>query len=302
MTSTQGTTASRGGSGRAIVPAHGWASHLSARSWIVAGAGLTASLGVYAGQILLSRLGSQAGAVAFSDIGEAVVVGWAAAMIVWLALALPDREVLRDQWLMIGASTAAFFVGDALWAWLEVGTGVQPASPGWPDAFYAVSYLMFGMAIVYAAITYAHGVNLRIPTWLAAGAGLVLSVVAVPLAVNPITSSGAPVAEQATSLAYIFGDVWLQIVPALFIVLVVQRTGRQTAALTWVAVAAAAGIMGISDGVFGVVAAHGGYAPGSIADLGWMIGHVLLAVAASMAVDAHAGDTLLAEAGTSQAR
>jgi hypothetical protein len=297
MASTHQVTTTRSAPESKVVPSGGWASHLSVRSWLVLGAGVTASLGVFLAQVLFVRSGSAFAATAFSDIGEAVVVGWSAVVILWLASRLSADGVLRDQWLLIGASTAAFFIGDAIWAWYEIGMRARPPYPGFADVFYAASYLLFAVAVMYAAVTYAHGVNLRLPTWLAAGTGVLLTMAAFPLAVGPIISAAGPVAGQATSIAYIFADIWLQIVPALLIVLVIQRTGRQAVAWAWIAVAVAAGVMGLSDSVFGIMTAQGLYAPGSLADLGWMIGHVLLAVAASMAVDAHSADTLLPEAG-----
>jgi hypothetical protein len=128
--------------------------------------------------------------------------------------------------------------------------------------------------------------------------GVLATAALVPLAVTPITSSGATVSSQAISLAYIFGDVWLRMVPALLIVLVIQRTGRGKIALAWLTVALAAAVLGVGDALFGVLEANKLYAPGSPADLAFMIGYALLAVAASMALDAHADDDLLAESGS----
>jgi hypothetical protein len=282
---------------RVLVPSRGWASHLSLSSWVILGAGVTAALGVYSVQILLANSGNAVAATAFSDVGETVVIGWAAAMIFVLAMRLHASDVLRDQWVMLAAAAAAFFAGDAVWTVYEVVLVMKPPYPGWADAGYILGYLLFGLAVLYAAITYAHGVNLRLPTLLSVALGVVASAALIPLAVTPITGSGAPIASQAMSLAYIFGDVWLRMVPALLIVLVIQRTGRSKIALAWLTVALAAALLGVADALFGVLEARGLYTTGSPADLAFMIGYVLLVVAASMAVDAHSGDDLLDQVG-----
>ncbi len=256
----------------------------SRRTWAVLVLGLAGALAV---QILVATgIGGERASIAISDLGGVAVIGMAAAVTIRTALRFGKGEPLQKQWLAIGAGITLYVLGDLVWTYIEVVQGLEPPFPGLPDIFYTSMYIFMGYGIVSAALAYRGLVRIKAAI-IGSAAIAVVSGGAIYLVLlrEVLADPEVGLLEKVLNVYYPLGDVLLLLAPAVFIVLVVAQLGRGALAVPWRLVVAGLAILAVADSVYQWMEWQGTYQTGSIVDLGWMIGYVLLAAGASVMRD-----------------
>lgn len=175
-----------------------------------------------------------------------------------------SRE-LKVAWGLLAASHISWFIGDILWAILELGLGISPF-PSVADLFYFFYYPLFIAGVLLIPMR-----RLSVAEWLKLSLDMGIVTLASMLLfwyfwIGPITeTSGSDILTMALSIAYPVADFLL--VTALFFV-VSRRSKEQPAGPIWI-LAAGIGLQVLTDAVFGYQSIAGTY-EGGILDLGWI--------------------------------
>lgn len=188
----------------------------------------------------------------------------------------PRQPRATWAWRLLGLSCVSWGAGGAMWTWLEVVRGEFPF-PSLADVGYlaAVPLAAAAMLAFPAAPTQAAGRIRMILDGVIVTTSLLFCSWA--LALGPVyEASSGTLLEQAITLAYPFGDL----VIAVVVVLVLTRSApdqRTPLALIGGGLLAWAA----ADSGFAVLVTNGTYATGNLVDLGWVIGYLLIALAAA---------------------
>jgi hypothetical protein len=151
---------------------------------------------------------------------------------------------------------------------------------------YVALYVFLGYGIVSAAYAYRGLVKIKTPLVASASVTAVTgAVLYVVLVRDIIADSSVGFLEKLLDLYYPIADLAFLLGPAIFIVLVVAQLGRGSLAVPWRFVMAGMAILALADTWYQWLEWQGLYAAGSIVDLGWMLGYVLIAVGASIMRD-----------------
>jgi PAS domain S-box-containing protein len=220
------------------------------------------------------RIGGDRPTIAVDDIGEGVASGIAA---ISLALAAPRSSGrLRVAWTLLAASAASWTVGEAIWSWYEVFQGVAVPFPSAADAAFLLA-IPLAIAGVLALTTAPHRLATRGEAVLA-GAIVALSLLFVAWSLGLRTvydQSQQPVPATLIGLAYPVGDI--VIITVLIIAL--RRTHKAQIGRVLLLIGGLAA-NAVADSAFTYLTANGSYhAIGSILDVGWVIGYLLIALA-----------------------
>lgn len=210
-----------------------------------------------------------------SDFGSllagAVTMAWCA------ATARTHHGRARWAWLTMTLAVFGWFCGDAVWAGHEMASGGQAPFPSIADA----CYLTFPLAATAALILLPVGsvglsqARLLLDALTVAGS---LFVIFWALGLDGvIRQDGAPTLGLAVSVAYPVADIVLMTTATL---LLTRALPGQRFVVAVFAVAAAT--MALSDAVFVLQEADDEYTTGSVTDVGWLAGLLLLAVAAML--------------------
>jgi hypothetical protein len=154
------------------------------------------------------------------------------------------------------------------------------------DVFRMAFYVLAGSGILVAATAYRKMLSMRNE----ALASLVFStfllvVLYVYLGLGVLQNPDLSVAERLVSLAYPIADVMLFIGPTTLMLLVARKLQFARLAWPWIAVGAGALVFALADVGFLLMQSNGVYHSGSPIDVGWMLGPVLMATGASIALD-----------------
>jgi hypothetical protein len=225
-----------------------------------------------------------------SDIGQVLVVGASAAMTLMAARRLGLTCPLGRQWLLIGSGLVLLTLSEALWAYYELLLHQPVPSPGMADVFRLGFYVLAGSGIIAAATAYRKMLEMRTEVL----ASLVLStfllvVLYVYLGLGVLQNESLSVLERVVALAYPIGDVMLFIGPTCLMLLVARKLRFRRLAWPWIAVGVGALVFALADVGFLLMQSNGAYASGNPIDMGWMLGPVLMAAGASIALDVNFG-------------
>ncbi len=256
----------------------------SKRTWAVLILGVVAAVTVQL--LVMAGVGGEFVSTAVSDIGGVLIIGTAAVVTIRTAMRFGKGEPLRRQWLAIGLGIMLYTLGDVVWTYIELVQRAEVPYPGLPDIMYVALYVFLGYGIVSAAYAYRGLVKIKRPLMVSASVTLVTGVVLyVVLIRDIIADSSVGLLEKLLGLYYPVADLALLLGPAIFIVLVVAQLGRGSLAVPWRFVMAGMAMLAVADTVYQWLEWQGLYAAGSIVDLGWMLGYVLIAVGASIMRD-----------------
>lgn len=208
------------------------------------------------------------------DMAMMLAAGAASAMCVWAA-----RRGAGRAWWMFAAWTGLWAVGQGVWNVYELILGDEIPFPSLSDVFFlsAVPFALLGLLLVPAGWRATRAARSVLD-------GVMIALSLVGAAWAPLL---APLARQRTgSLAFALGLAY----PVLDVILVVVAL--------WVAehslpghrrplayLVAGVVSVGAADAAFGALAATGRYETGNLWDTGWVLGFLLVAVAAVAAVD-----------------
>jgi two-component system, sensor histidine kinase and response regulator len=221
------------------------------------------------------RLGGDQVTIAVDDIGEAVAALAAAVSCAFAAWRATGR--LRLAWSLLSASAASWCAGEIVWSVYEVGLGRAVPFPSAADAGFLAAIPLTVAGILSFSYT-PRGTAVGIRLWLdRAIVFIALAFVGWELGLNSVfqQSADTPI-DGAIALAYPLGDIAIGTV----LVLAIRRAtdeqkGRLFLLLGGLAANAAA------DSAFAYLTAAGAYgAIGSVLDAGWVIGYLLIALAA----------------------
>jgi diguanylate cyclase (GGDEF)-like protein len=181
----------------------------------------------------------------------------------------------RTMWLLVGAATAAWAAGQAVWSWYEIVVRADAPFPSAADA----GYLLFAGLACLGVLTRAR----QSASLLSGRAALDGSIVAASLfTLSWLTTLGAVYrAGEATwwafgvSLAYPISDVIL----AALVLFALSRATDDRAALGLLAGGLL--LMACADSAFVYLTVAGSYRTGGPTDLGWIAAFALIALAAT---------------------
>jgi diguanylate cyclase len=190
--------------------------------------------------------------------------------------AAPRHENAQWGWRLLGLSCISWGAGNAVWTWLEVVREVFPFPSLADVGFLAAIPLAAAGMLAFPAGPRKTSSRVRM-----ALDGVIVTTSLLfcswALVLGPMyeTRSGTFV-EQAITLAYPFGDLALGVI----VVLVLTRSAadqRMPLALIGVGLLATAA----ADSAFVFLVTKGTYATGNLIDLGWVIGYLLITLAAA---------------------
>lgn len=208
------------------------------------------------------------------DVGEGVAALLAAAACAWAARRTAGR--LRAAWGLLALSALSWTIGEAIWSYFEVWLDDVVPFPGLSDVGFLLA-VPFAVAGVLAFSTPPRAETSGWRVWLdGAIVGLSLFCVGWVLDIRHVWRSPDPLAERVFAIAYPIGDIFI----ATVVILAIRRATRQQQGrmvLLLLGLAANA----IADGVFAQMNAAGTFgALGSVFDTGWVVGYLMIALAA----------------------
>ncbi len=210
--------------------------------------------------------------IAVDDIGEAAAAGVAAVSCVLAGIRTQGR--LRRAWILLGASAASWCLGEIVWSVDEVGLGSAPVSPSPSDLFFLAAIPLAIAGIMSFAST-ARGTSTGLRLWLDRGiVSLSLLYIGWELGLGSVFSgSETQLASRLVSVAYPFGDILIGTVLLLAIRRATDETqGRLMLLLGGLAANA------LADSAFIYANVTGAYQ--YILDAGWVVGYLMMALAA----------------------
>jgi two-component system sensor histidine kinase/response regulator len=220
------------------------------------------------------RIGGDKSTIAVDDIGEGVASAVAA-----ISLALAARRSsgrLRAAWVLLAAAAASWTIGEAIWSWYEVFQGVAVPFPSAADAGFLIA-IPLGIAGVLTFTSAPSRMATRGEALLS-GAIVALSLLFVAWALGLRTvydQSQQPVPATLIGLAYPVGDI----VTITVLLIAVRRSTKAQVGRILLLVGGLASIA-VADSAFTYLTANGTYrAIGSVLDIGWVVGYLLIALA-----------------------
>jgi PAS domain S-box-containing protein len=220
------------------------------------------------------RIGGNKTTIAVDDIGEGVASGIAAISLAIAALRSKGR--LRIAWVFLAVGAASWTVGEAVWSWYEVIQGVQVPFPTAADTFFLLQ-----IPLAIAGVLFFTSAPTRVTTRgeaVLAGAIVALSLLFVAWALGlraVYDQSLLPVPATLIGLAYPIGDI---VIITVLLTAIRRATRAQRGRMLLLIGGLAANA--VADSAFTYLNANGSYqAIGSILDIGWVIGFLMIALA-----------------------
>lgn len=228
-------------------------------------------LAAFTAHAVIGLCGSDTDALFNTWIYNALMLTGAAACL--LRAVLVRRE--RPAWALLGVAILLYAGGEIYYAAVLAGQASVPI-PSPADAAYLAFY-----PIAYAALVVLLRVRIGsfpVARWLdGAIVGSAVAALATALVLSPIVdaSSEGSTLAVATNLAYPIADVALLTLVVTAAAFTGWRPGR-----SWAILGAGLLLLAASDVVYLLQSAEGSYVEGTILDLGWPLGILLLAAAA----------------------
>jgi diguanylate cyclase (GGDEF)-like protein/PAS domain S-box-containing protein len=225
---------------------------------------------------LSTNLGGIGGPRALSDFGLAAAALAAAAGCAFTARRAQGRA--RLVWACIAGSAGSWGLGQCVWTWYEVVQGRNVPFPSLADVGYlgAVPLAAAGLLLLpVGSQSWAGRVRTLIDGLMIAGSALLTSWVIV---LSKVFKQGGDPFSHAISLAYPIGDV--VVVTIVIYVVLRARQQRIRTGIPMGLIGLALVAMAFSDSGFTYLTATNEYSSGSLIDIGWFVGYVLLLLAA----------------------
>src|SRR4029077_9000968 len=209
---------------------------------------------------------------AVDDIGEAAAAGIAAVSCGLAGMRTQGR--LRRAWILLGASAASWCLGEVIWSVSEVGLGITPVSPSITD----IGFLAAIPLAIAGIVTFAHtarGTSTGLRLWLdRAIVSLSLLYVGWDLGLGSgVLESGGELASRIVIVAYPVGDILI----GTFLLLAIRQSTDETRGRLMLLLGGLAA-NALADSAFVYANVTGPFA--LVLDSGWVIGYLLIALAA----------------------
>lgn len=218
------------------------------------------------------QVGGETPTNAIDDIGEAVAAGVAAISCGLAGVRSQGR--LRRAWVLLALSAASWCLGEIVWSVSEVGFGITPVSPSVSDVGFLAAIPLAIAGIMSFAST-ARGTSTGLRLWLdRAIVAISLLYVGWELGLGGVfAGSDAQLPSRLISVAYPVGDILIGTVLLLAIRRATDETqGRLMLLLGGLAANA------LADSAFVYANVTGPYA--HVLDSGWVVGYLMMALAA----------------------
>ncbi len=221
-----------------------------------------------------------------SNVGRFAITSLSAVVTLLATLKLGVSTRLGRQWAFIGVGLASLAVSQGFWAYYQLIMRVPVPSPGVTDIFRFGFYALAGTGILLAGTAYRRMMAMRNEVL----ASLVLSafllvVLYTTIGLKALTESSTSPLGSAIAIAYPVCDVMLLIGPTILLLLVAAKLRFARLAWPWVAVGIGALTFAAADVGFLVLVSQGVYRSGNPVDFAWMLGPVLMATGALIALD-----------------
>ena len=220
------------------------------------------------------RIGGNIGTIAFDDIGEGVAAFVAAACCALAATRNSGRA--RLGWILLSSSAATWCTGEIIWSIYEVGMRVTVPYPSAADAGF-LGAIPLAAAGVLAFFSPPRGTSTRLRLWFDGGiVFLGLFFVSWTLGLKSVYENAAPLFERLVSIAYPVGDILIGTV----LILAIRRAKDEAQGRLLLLLSGLAAIS-LADSAFAYLTANGTYgAIGSVLDVGWVAGYLMIGLAA----------------------
>ena len=225
---------------------------------------------------LALRIGGDQVTTAVDDIGEAVAAG-AAAVSCGLA-ARRTTARLRRSWALLAASAAMWCAGEIAWSVYEVGLNVAVPFPSIADVGF-IGAIPLAIAGILSFAHTSRGTSTGLRLWFdRAIVATSLTFVAWELGLGQIVfATDEGLFGKLVSLAYPVGDILVGTV----LLLAIRRATDETQGRLWLLLTGLAATA-IADSAFAYLNATGNYGViGSELDSGWVVGYLIIALAAT---------------------
>jgi diguanylate cyclase (GGDEF)-like protein len=244
--------------------------------------GTTALLGVFALHALVP-FGGEAGRVA---IGRWVNAGICLLPGIYVLLQAFRSRTERTAWLVLGAASTLWGIGNTYFLiafWNSDSVPIPSAADGLWVAFYLTTYAGV-VLLMRSRLT-----GFRASMWLDGliGATAVASVATAIVFHEVLRSAGGSSLSVATNLMYPLADVVLMGLVVLVLTCSGWRPGR-----AWALLAVGFAVFTLTDSIYLLQSANGTYSVGRILDVGWPLGLLLIAYAATAQAPAKSASTV----------
>jgi PAS domain S-box-containing protein len=220
------------------------------------------------------RIGGDQVTTAVDDIGEAVAAG--AAAVSCFVAARRTTAHLHRAWILLAASAASWCAGEVVWSVYEVGLGVEVPFPSIADIGFLLSIPLAIAGILSFAHT-ARGTSTGARLWFDRTiVALALFFLGWELGLNQIIEAAGDPLAKVIGLAYPVGDILIGTV----LILAIRRATDETQGRLFLIFGGLAA-NALADSAFAYLNANGSYgAVGSVLDAGWVVGYLMIALAA----------------------
>ncbi len=214
---------------------------------------------------------------AIDDIGQLLAATTASVATAWRSRHSGLRA--RRSWLLLSAGTGAWAVGEAIWSYYELIADKQTPFPSLADAGFLLfpAFAVVGL-LLWPSVALRGGARWRalLDGTLVAGSLFIISWVSV--LGSTVHTSGDTRLGWIVSIAYPVSDL---VLITLVLTIVVHASAAARSGLGVLAIALSC--LGLADSGFAYLTSRGEYVTGSVVDVGWFGGFLLVAAAACTA-------------------
>ena len=192
----------------------------------------------------------------------------------------------RSTWTLIGAAVFAGAIADGLWAYGQASMGISNLAFNLSDPFYLAFYVLIAVAVGRWILANRNRIDLAwIATESVVGTAVLGAIAWVGFLLPALRSLGTLVPATLDDVAWVAIDLPLLVIPTVALVFVLVRLHDERLASQWAGFCVAMALVVLADVGWFWERSHGGWAPGSLVDFGFMASSVLIAVSALTAVD-----------------
>jgi hypothetical protein len=212
----------------------------------------------------------------FGDLSAVAASLFALVLMSYALATFSRKDKQRAGWILLTVGIALYFLGEASWGYIELVMGIEVPFPSIADLFWLVAYapLFAGLLLIYRRLSVKLTAYERA---IFVGCGLFLIFISFAFLLRPIIqSTDIGAMEKFLDLAYPTLDIFLAL-PALAVLLIY---GRGLLGRTWLLIGLGFLFFTVADLLFSYLTWTEKFRTGSLVDLLWLAGYVLIAVSA----------------------
>lgn len=212
----------------------------------------------------------------FSDLAS-VVIGFLVALTLIYAAKVSAVYGRRVQvaWGLLAVSVLSYIMGDIIWSILELGLNQNPF-PSVADIFYLSFYPLFAMGIYYLPRT-SFNQSEKLKIIIEMGIVIItLGLIYWTFLIVPTISNQENLFAGIVSTAYIIGDFLLLFVLVRLLYIKLEKVYHGPVMLLGMSII----VQIAADSIYSLQSIQGTYISGGLLDTGWILGLVLIGLAA----------------------